>query len=118
MSEAGKPIPTDSPLAQIVRGEYPIVDPDPSLGRILSNFNGSDYMESVGIMGLCYGYCLYALPRKDPVFMGTGLLIGGSAVFWKMFQKSSMRLRGLRENSAEVAKYGIHPIDSKVPHLD
>lgn len=92
----------------ISKPKYPVVDPDPSMGRTVSNFNLTDwrnvFLFTTG--GYCTGFFGSRLPlrRHNAAFLtGIGLLAG------VMFacQNSTQRLIGLEPNESEVKRYGV-----------
>jgi NADH-ubiquinone oxidoreductase complex I, 21 kDa subunit len=87
---------------------YPVVDPDPSLGKTVGNFNGSDMFNvfaftGAGTMFGFFGSRMQLRGRNAGFLAGVGALAG----IMYASQSSMQRLMGLEENSSEVARMGV-----------
>lgn len=86
---------------------YPVVDPDPSLGKTMGNFNLTDYRNIFGFTttGGLFGFFGANMPIRN---RNTALLAGIGFLAGTMYasQSSMQRFMGLEENIYEVARYG------------
>ena len=87
--------------------KYPVVDPDPTWGRVFTNMNVGDIVDITSFTGAGFavGYFGSRLQFRGHMArfnMGIGLMAG--VMYAAM--SSSQRLIGVQENSYEVAKYG------------
>ena len=87
--------------------KYPVVDPNPSMGRIVGNFNFSDvshillFSGSGSLFGF-FGSRMQLRGRNAAFLTGIGALAGLAYAS----QSSMQRLMGLEPNVYEVASYG------------
>ena len=75
--------------------KYPVVDPDPSMGRTIGNFNLTDYRNLLGFTGAGFGFGFFGsrmqLRARNAAFLaGIGLIAGISYAS----QNSMQRLMG------------------------
>jgi hypothetical protein len=88
--------------------KYPVVDANPSWGRVISNFNINDVCAMVSLPALGYASAFFGSSLKlrahNARFTGgIGLMAG--LMFASM--SSTQRLLGLEENKAEVQRFGV-----------
>jgi hypothetical protein len=88
--------------------KWPVVDPDPSLGKTVGNFNGSDMFSVFAFTatGSVFGFFGSRMQLRG---RNAGFLAGVGALAGVMYasQSSMQRLMGLEENSSEVARMGV-----------
>ena len=89
------------------RPKYPVVDADPSWGRVFTNMNVGDVMDVAGFTAAGFGVGFFGSSKKLKMpmarfNMGIGLMAG--LCFAAM--SSSQRLIGVSQNTVEVARYG------------
>ena len=94
-------------MPMIGKPKYPVIDPDPSWGRVFSNMNVGDVSSILGFSGAGFAVGFFGSKIKTRAHMarfnmGIGLFAG---VCYAALS-SSQRLLGVSENSYEVSKYG------------
>ena len=87
--------------------KFPVVDPNPSLGRSLGNINFTDVTHILAFSGSGYVFGFFGsrmqLRGRNAAFLaGVGALAGITYAA----QSSMQRLMGLEPNVYEVASYG------------
>mmetsp|Transcript_8480 Transcript_8480/g.9861 ORF Transcript_8480/g.9861 Transcript_8480/m.9861 type:complete len:106 (-) Transcript_8480:244-561(-) len=86
--------------------KYPVIDAEPSISRVVSNFNASDWQTWAGstagtaVLGYLSTSGAYRMHRPSAVMGG---IVGGLGGYMIAYQRSWGRLVGLNENSADVA---------------
>jgi hypothetical protein len=88
--------------------KYPVVDANPSWGKVISNFNINDVCAMISLPALGYGTAFLGSSLKlratNARFTGgIGLMAG--VMFASM--SSAQRLLGLEPNQAEVQRFGV-----------
>ncbi|GMH76149.1 hypothetical protein TrRE_jg3113 [Triparma retinervis] len=84
---------------------YPTIFPSPTLNQCMSSARMSDYSLIGGVTfgSWAFGYVTGA-PLRAPT-AATAATIGASAAVLMVYQNTSQRLMGLRDNDKEVRKY-------------
>jgi NADH-ubiquinone oxidoreductase complex I, 21 kDa subunit len=96
--------------AKYLDPKFPIVKPDPSVDDVVKGMRSSDYLFVSGVMAgtYTYGYLL-GKPVRGP----TAVMCASAGFTFAMFhtmQTVRSRFLGYRENSKEVKKYGLAPV--------
>ena len=90
--------------------EYPVIDSDPSWGRVFSNMNIGDITDIVGFSGAGFAVGFFGSSKKLRVpnskfNAGIGLMAG---IMYASLS-STQRLIGVSPKHREVLKYGAQP---------
>mmetsp|Transcript_287 Transcript_287/g.285 ORF Transcript_287/g.285 Transcript_287/m.285 type:complete len:127 (-) Transcript_287:102-482(-) len=90
-----------------IQTRYPMIDPDPSLSKIVSNFGLKEYSIVAGTTVLAYSisWLKSSKPLRVPSarFAGFVGLAGGFSISWLF---TLQRFQGLAPNQAELQRYG------------
>eukprot|EP01041_Mallomonas_annulata_P006288 gene6288-12732_t len=90
--------------------KYPVVDPQPEMGKVILNFHATDYLTLGGFASAGYLFGWFGARKPLKVYNSRFLLgIGLTAGLMYGIQNSTYRLIGLRPNESEVQAYGIYP---------
>mmetsp|Transcript_17870 Transcript_17870/g.49506 ORF Transcript_17870/g.49506 Transcript_17870/m.49506 type:complete len:101 (+) Transcript_17870:33-335(+) len=88
--------------------KYPVVDPNPSLNRIINNFSSKDYFNIVAITAVSLPFGYFAGTSRLPMMRGPSAVAAGTIGLMGgvclALQASAMRLMGRLPNDAEVRK--------------
>jgi hypothetical protein len=94
--------------------KFPIVKTDPSVDDVIKSLRFSDYMF---VSGAVAGTWVYGYLLGKPIRGPTAVMCASAGFTFGMFhtmQTVRSRLLGYRENSKEVKKWGLTPIQPKV----
>ncbi|KAI9484460.1 NADH-ubiquinone oxidoreductase complex I, 21 kDa subunit-domain-containing protein [Zychaea mexicana] len=94
-----------------IQTPYPVIDTDPSFGRVVRNFRTTDYAAWAAGTAVAPA-AVVGMEKFNPAAIGRSLripirisaLIGSFGGFLYAYQNSSLRFWGWKENAAEVAK--------------
>mmetsp|Transcript_4026 Transcript_4026/g.5468 ORF Transcript_4026/g.5468 Transcript_4026/m.5468 type:complete len:123 (+) Transcript_4026:36-404(+) len=89
---------------------FPVVDPDPTVNKCLNSLRFSDYAL---ISGVSAGSWAFGYIGGKPVRAATaGTTLGLGLLFGVIYtsQSALYRMMGYSENSREVKKYGLYPL--------
>jgi hypothetical protein len=86
---------------------YPVVDPNPSLGKAMVNYSLADmgYVFGLPVMGATLGY----LSARKPFRVYQFTFIGGIGLMAGLFTatlRSTQRFQGWMPNDSEIRSYG------------
>jgi hypothetical protein len=99
--------------AKYLDPKFPIVKPDPSVDDVVKGMRTSDYLFVSGVMAGTYAYgYLLGKPVRGP----TAVMCASAGFTFAMFhtmQTVRSRFLGYRENSREVMKYGLAPVQPR-----
>lgn len=94
-------------MAQPVhKPKFPVIDADPSLGKVISSFRPRDWQHLVlaTVVSLPFGYAVGRPILMRPSMYTSGL-IGATFGMFLGFQNSFTRLTGYQDNKVEVEKH-------------
>ncbi|CBX91141.1 hypothetical protein IAQ61_002602 [Plenodomus lingam] len=95
---------------KVPTGEYPLIDNDPHISRVLRYTRPSDWLQGAALGAMSPGLMLY-WERISPSFVGKGGFapimrltgaVGVTGCFIFAYTRSAMRFYGARENRREV----------------
>ncbi|KAK5574429.1 hypothetical protein RB653_009704 [Dictyostelium firmibasis] len=106
---------TSSIITRPLAPRYPVIIRDPTVGEVTSNFRLGDHFFALGISTLLTSGYFYSSHLHKPSTIAWGAFILPT-MYVLSGERVSQRLRGVKENKKDCAKYGIDFTENITPY--